>query len=216
MNTTINNTDFWTTFNKYKIPIIKSFKYIYKNCPDKEGIYNAFNNLLVSLYELNVFNKFDTNKSSFSEKKFEQFLFTWIYKILHESYSSSKKYSSRFKLTTVDTIPSIEDPCLDKKLSSENINHEDRRGRIYPPHLQDILLNHSIYSQEENLNYKQTLQIILNTLKKPLEKKILLLLNKGYSRKEISSILCVSQQYISSVIKNIQIKISNLKKKGVL
>jgi hypothetical protein len=201
--------DFWKTFYEYKDTISKSFSYIYKNCPDKEGYYNAFNNLIVQLYELNVFSKFNENKTKKNNKKFQQFLFMWIYKILHDTYKYNKNIQNRFKHVNVDNNIDVNSILSVEKTNTKIDPKDNRQGKKYPPHYNNV--SFTSFSPDKNIEYQQTKNLIFNTLKKDIYKKIIILLEQGYSKKEISEKLNISSQYLSLCLNKIKEKVNTLK-----
>jgi hypothetical protein len=117
--------DFWQNCEEYKELINRCFLFILNKFPNPDGEQDAYDTLLMRLYELNVFGKFDPKKlvakkmgvnkkdvSSISDeacsserlseigididKKFEQFIFNWIKHVLQESYTQRGKQASRF------------------------------------------------------------------------------------------------------------------------
>lgn len=206
--------NFWNTIQDNKETINKSFYYIYKNCPDKEGYINAFNNLIIKLYDLNVFNKFNKNKSTYNNKKFQQFLFMWIYKILHDNYKLNKNLQNKFKTNiNIDSYINIKELQIehtDTKISTS----KDRRGKIYPPCYQNV--SYTNFLPDKHIEYIQNRNLILKHLKKDILKKIFLFIEKGYSKKEITDSLNISYQYLSICINKIKKCIISLKEKKLL
>jgi hypothetical protein len=114
----INN--FWSIYKDNKAVITRCFHHHFNSNPDADGIDGSFNNLIVELHRLNIFEKFNLrklaeaagktdllNKETLTEedliragidvqKKWEQFLFNWIKSILNHKYVANGKHSRRF------------------------------------------------------------------------------------------------------------------------
>lgn len=115
---------FWSILEDNKILVKRCFNYILSKYPNVEGREAAYNHMLIKLWELDVFFKFDIKKvyskrtgiqeSEISDeditrdslmsrginpdKKFEQYIYKWVEQILYSSYFSNGKYFKRFKL----------------------------------------------------------------------------------------------------------------------
>jgi hypothetical protein len=123
----MNLDEFWVKYAQHKKLIDRCFHYLLSSrFPNPEGEQDAYSTLLMRMYELDVFNKFnpkrivaqrkgicknqandavadsevsDENLQKLGidiEKKFEQFVFKYIEHILQEAYMQRKKQSQRF------------------------------------------------------------------------------------------------------------------------
>jgi len=119
--------DYWTNVVSYQDLIKRCFSYLYRKFPNpQDGVQESYQDLLVRLYELDVFSRFDPRKilaahGDLSEeqtkkvttakatkllkkrgvnvdKKFEQFVYKWIEHILGESYH--KRVNHRYRYVT--------------------------------------------------------------------------------------------------------------------
>ena len=119
-------SDFWTNYAAHKDLIDRCFHYLLSHrFPNVEGEQDAYDSMLVKLYDLNVFLKFDVRrlvvqkmgmdkKCTYQiseqdcseevlqglginvEKKFEQFVFKWVEHFLQEAYSQRAKHAARY------------------------------------------------------------------------------------------------------------------------
>jgi hypothetical protein len=118
---------FWETYAKNRDLIDRCFHYLLQSrFPNPDGEQDAYSTLLMRMYELDVFNKFDPKKivakkrgicknqanAAVSDeevsdealkamgidikKKFEQFVFKYIEHILQEAYMQRKKQAHRY------------------------------------------------------------------------------------------------------------------------
>jgi DNA-directed RNA polymerase specialized sigma24 family protein len=141
-------SDFWTNYETHKDLIERCFHYLLSHrFPTIEGEHDAYDTMLVKLYELNVFSRFDLRrliaqkmgmdkKNTYqisesdcceevlqglgidADKKFEQFVFKWIEHVLSECYAQRAKHAARY-------IPSndmAEEPPRDSKDLWERLN----------------------------------------------------------------------------------------------
>ena len=113
--------NFWENVKDNEKLIIRCFMSHFHRHPDAEGIDGSFNNLMVRLYELKVFERFDLKKllkaagkegilsdDSITQetleemgidvkKKWEQFIYKWIEQVINYEYNRNGKRSRMFR-----------------------------------------------------------------------------------------------------------------------
>lgn len=91
--------DYWDNVSYHKELIEKCFHHLYAKYPNSEGVDDTFNTLLTELYRLSVFRKFDPDQHSSDvlEKKFEQFLYVWIQKVLRDAFNKCRLRYIRYR-----------------------------------------------------------------------------------------------------------------------
>lgn len=238
--------NFWDNYDIHNKLIRRCFSYIYNRHPDPEGKLLSYNNLLVKMHEYNVFERFDINKLIIAagisvvlsekenseevllkagidiNKKWEQFIYKWIEKIVNDEYNKNGRLSRRFIPGDTHTDYGIprEDASSWITDAEEAITYEkkfaeytdDRRGRKFPP----TFSNRYIAGEEEFDNQLEALEAtdmrdnILSKLSGKNDKAVFLLLEQGLSEKEISEKLNFSQQYVGTIIHKIRNLVSQL------
>jgi hypothetical protein len=231
--------NFWYTYQNNMDIIIRCFRYHFHRHPDPDGKDQSFNTLIVKLHELKVFERFDLNKlveaaekvgtinkselSSITEeelkkagidvdKKWEQFLFNWIKKILCNEYDKRGSYYKHFcraesleeygtanELMNSWITDSEEAEAYEKKF--ETYKKDDRRGRKIPP----SFTNRYVAGEEgfDNPFEATAADDLRNAMSKRLsdiEMKILGLLEQGYTERDIVTEIGYSQQYVNKKI----------------
>jgi len=233
--------NFWENIKENKDLITRCFRHHFKRHPDAEGWDGSFNNLMVRFYELKVFERFDLNRLLEAagkegalideditienlelmgidvEKKWEQFIYKWIEKVISYQYTVNGKRTKMFiseRKYSVDTgIPKEEKNSwiatenaeeYEKKFAAYKEN--DRRGRKFAPTFE----NRFTPSGDEFDNPLEVLSAnsLENSIREKLTGKrdiaVFNLLSKGLPEKEIATELNVTQQYVNMIAKRIR------------
>ena len=162
--------DFWQNYDTYEAVVRRCFislyytKFPHFSSERYDNLEASYNNLLIELNRLRIFERFDIDKPNIStasiEKKLEQYLFTWTESILYKEYHDRKRRTLRFR--RVDSLDDLhrdiyksnekaqeifadEDVTVDvsllsKKQKEEAIETEDKANKLYKryPTLRDI------------------------------------------------------------------------------
>lgn len=116
--------DFWTNFETYEDVIKRCFTYLYfKKFPseDPQGETESFDNLIVEMNRLSVFDRFDVKRPNPAnhtiDKSFEQFLFKWTEQILYREYHDRRRRTIRFR--RINDVDLIHRDTYDPRLHTE-------------------------------------------------------------------------------------------------
>lgn len=92
--------DYWQNVSEHETLIRKLYMYLFTTrYPVSHDVEEAYHHVLVKLYQLDVFNKFDANrgrKDKLVQKKFEHYMLNMISHILEEAYQSNRRYWAVF------------------------------------------------------------------------------------------------------------------------
>jgi hypothetical protein len=232
--------NFWNFFEENKNLINRCFNHLFKRLPDYEGRKYSYNNLIIRMHELNVFCKFSLKKIAIKEKKehlinknnltkkdliesgvnvskrWENYIYNWIRKILLErsyienSYQSRYIYnSSLFDYPYKENYTYWAETEYKKSNNTEETNEKKpitRRGKIYPPHFDNRIHPSEEYFDNplDTLLAAETEQLILDNLNCKYEKEIYNLLKQEICSKDISYSLKLSISYTNKKIRKIR------------
>lgn len=236
--------NFWDNYQNNEDLILRCFRYLFKRHPDNEGESGSFNNLLIRMKELKVFERFDIMKIAIAakekglisegdlsevctesslkdlginvDKKWEQFIYKWIEKIISYEYRRNGRHSRTFingedavnyGIPVQNKTSWIQDPKKAASYSEKfNAYSNDRRGRKFPPTFSGryIAGEDEFDNQLDALSTSELKSSIIDKLTGKNDIRIfeLMLLNK--TEKEISEELNFSKQYIGSIIRKIR------------
>lgn len=230
--------NFWDNVKNNEALIKRCFMHHFNRHPDPEGVELSYNNLVMKMHEYNVFGRFDLRKlvvaSGISvalsddpekaledagvnvNKKWEQFIYKWIEKIINEEYNKNGKLSRTFihNDTLIDYgIPErekvswITDPqeaeAYEAKFQSYT---SDRRGRKFAPTFRD----HSRYSEgefdspEDVAEASDLREYIMSKLTGRYLLDVFLLMEKGYSRGPIAKEIGFSPEYVRRMMNKVR------------
>jgi len=233
--------NFWSNVKKNESLIKRCFVHHYKRHPDPEGVDSSYNNLLVRLNELGVFDRFELRKLVIAshaegligdqeltpellksiginvEKKWEQFMYKWIEKIVNEEYNKNGTYSRKFvrgeELHDYGIPRSEQSMWIEDRKEAEEYeakfnayNEEDRRGRKFPPTFSNryIAGEEDFDNQLEAYSASELRSLILTKLTGKNDHAIFELLEQGYAEKAIAEKLGCSRAYASATIREIR------------
>jgi hypothetical protein len=233
--------NFWDNFFNNEVLIRKCFFHHYNRHPDPENLDGSYNNLIIKLHEYNVFGRFDLKKLMVAaglsvafiqsdmeaeaeldgagvnlSKKWEQFIYKWIEKIINEEYNKNGKRSKRFlhgeKLVDYG-VPQEERTSWIQNSEEATMYEErfvkytdDRRGRKFPPSFSNryVAGEEEFDSPLEALEATDTRKAILDRLKGKNDESVFNLLEQGLTEKDIAGKLGFTQQYVGPIIRKIR------------
>jgi hypothetical protein len=239
--------NFWKNVENNKDLILKCFKHHFKKHPDPDGEQASYNNLLVKMNEYGVFNRFDLERlviaagmeGVFSgipltesmvksmgidvEKKWEQFIFKWIEKILNEEYNRNGKISRTFRhgnklfdygIPRNNRTSWIDDPreAIAYEVKFNNYSKTDRRGRKFAPTFYEryIAGDEGFDDPCEAFSATELRKKILSRLNGTNDQAVFKLMEKDMTESAIAKELNLSTSYIGKVISKIRTVTSEL------
>lgn len=249
--------DFWTLVKSNDSLIKRCFTHLFSMFPDTNGYTYSFNNVLVRLYEMQIFEKFTHEKLIIGklsgmyrkaghkkdealmlakeemdrehytidnvrgkaidvDKKWEQYIYTWIQKIINDEYCKNGNYMRKYRHN--ESMIDYGTPAEEKSywIESEeeiisfkenNANFkDDRRGKLFPPSFS----NRVRPSEEEfdaaldTLEARDLQESICSRLEDKEQRIFKLLTEEGMSAEEISVAIGCTPQNINRIIKKIR------------
>jgi len=244
--------NFWENVEENKELILRCFTNLFHRLPDADGIDGSFNNLMLRFYELKVFERFDLKKllkaagkeGSLNdnditkdnlekiginvEKKWENFIYMWILKIIRDEYNRNGKWLKTFrhndyyvdygmpKEKVSNWLETEEDiKKYNEKLAS--YKEGDRRGRKYAPTFKERIIpsGEEFDNPLDSLSAKRLRESILVRLTGKNDKAVFELLEKGFAVKDICIKFNKSQQYINEIVREIRSITKNICKESM-
>lgn len=232
--------NFWSTYAQNKDVVTRCFMHHFNRHPDAEGIDGSFNNLLVKMHEMGVFERFNLRRLAEAagktellskeviteadlkeaginvQKKWEQFLYKWIEKIVNDQYNANGKRSRKFinNYNSMDYGVSVEErtPWIETEEEARAYEDKlakdsgDRRGRIFPPTFENryVAGEENFDNQFEAQSASDLKNKIMSRLTGKNDHAVFTLMLQDYSDKEIGEKLEVSQQYVSTITRKIR------------
>lgn len=239
--------NFWKNIENNKELILRCFMYSFKKHPDPDGEQASYSNLLIKMNEYGVFNRFDLERLVIAagveglleglplteswvkavgvdvDKKWEQFIFKWIEKIINEEYNRNGKISRTFKhgnrlldygIPEPDRTSWIDDPeeaiAYEEKFNS--YSETDRRGRKFAPTFSGryIAGDEGFDDPCDALSAMELRERILSRLTGINDHAIFELMEKDMTESAIAKKLNLSTSYIGKVIRKIRTVVSEL------
>lgn len=239
--------NFWKNVENNKDIILRCFRHHFKKHPDPEGYHASYHNLLVKMNEYGVFDRFDLERLVIAagvegvftgcpisesdlinaginvEKKWEQFIYKWVEKIVNEEYNRNGKRARSLKhgdtlfdygIPGSDKTSWINDPedarAYEKKFNS--YSKEDRRGRKFPPTFSGRYIAGEDFFDDpcDSFSAMELRERILSKLTGINDHAIFELIEKGMTEKEISKELKFSTSYVGKVTRKIRTVVSEL------
>lgn len=240
--------NFWSNVKKNESLIKRCFVHHYNRHPDPEGVESSYHNLLVRLNELGVFDRFELRKLVIAshaegligdqeltpellksiginvEKKWEQFIYKWIEKIVNEEYNKNGTYSRKF--VKGEELHDYGIPRSDRKMWIEDrkeaeeyeakfkaYNEEDRRGRKFPPTFSNRYRagEEGFDNQLDAYSASELRNQIIGRCSNPKEILVFELLEQGYAEKDIAEKLGCSCAGAGLMIRKIRDTVRRLR-----
>lgn len=233
--------NFWKNVENNKDLILRCFLHHFKRHPDPDGEQASYSNLLIKMNEYGVFNRFDLERLIIAagvegvltgnpitetdlinaginvEKKWEQFIYKWIEKILNEVYNRNGKFSRTFKhgydlfdygIPEADKTPWIHDQeeAADYEKKFNSYSETDRRGRTFAP----TFSNRYIAGEEgfddacDAFSAMELRKRILSRLTGINDRAVFELMEKDLTESEIARELNFSTSYVGKVSRKIR------------
>jgi hypothetical protein len=149
-------------------------------------------------------------------KKWEQFIYKWIEKIINEEYNKNGKLSKRFLhgdrlvdygIPNEERTSWIHDTEEAAMYEERFVKYtEDRRGRKYPPSFTSryVAGEDEFDSPDGTLEANDVRRAILDRLSGSNDESVFALLEQGLTEKIIAEKLDFSQQYVGVIIRKIR------------
>ena len=230
--------NFWDNVKNNEALIKRCFMHHFKRHPDPEGVDRSYNNLMVKMHEYNVFNRFDIRKLVVAagisvaisddperalaesgvnvNKKWEQFIYKWIEKVINEEYNKNGKMSRTFfhgedliesgipKCDKTSWInDSVEAAAYEAKFQSYS---GERRGRKFSPTFED----RTTYSEEgfdspaDIVELSDLREYVVSKLTGKYLQEVFSLMEKGASRKDIAREMGFSPEYARRMMNKVR------------
>ena len=220
---------FWKGYAQYETLIKKCFNYIYgRKFPNynREDEQETYNDLLITLENLDIFNKFDPTKCFKRaiplEKRFEQFMYKWTESFLSRSYNERKVRTNRFRRTSatndihtgsfVSNYVTKSEPSetyiqLDLLSSKQKSTEYKLKAKAHKEavayHVSDPQ-EEPITSVEDDLVEADLWSGILGSCKSDMERQIVTLRKEGSNNEEIAAVIGYTKQYVSLILDKIK------------
>lgn len=216
--------DFWSKIEEHDSLIHRCFNYcLHNRYPNPEGSEDAYNDLIVCMWEMKVFSRFDEkrlSKGASVSKSFEQFIFSWVNKILSEAYKKrglhSKRYLHAEGLTERQNLSDLrmrldETPwaqSLEEKESTRAYSEKrvDRKRIRIPPLPSDVgeYVGSAAEDPLESLSARDLYETIRGNIRKERDRKILDLMAEGISQQEIAEGMSMNKSTLNQVVRRIR------------
>jgi len=234
--------NFWDNFRNNEALIRRCFSHHFSRHPDCGGVDESFNNLIVCLHEMRVFEKFDLKRLLIAagkeglvdmdnvteealknvginvDKKWEQFIYKYIEKILNMQYNRTAKLIKRtahgdtladygLPVESVTSWISTAEEATDYEEKYTKYSEEDRRGRVYAPSFSGryIAGEEGFDNQLDATSVSDLKNRISSELHTDLDHTVFQLLTvEGLSEKEIAIKTETSQQNVNRILLKIK------------
>ena len=217
----------WENVSTHESLLRACFHYLLAKYPDPEGAVSAWDYVLLRLYEMSIFSRFDPTKhpAEIVDKKFQQFIYKWVEQILNNGYNSRMITAARnrhgFKMDRLSTeslataspgssgVPDALDISR-----ARSIAYKMRRGKTVTgvkramPTLRDAA--DYVAEQPQNPLEKVIVEELWGKLmavaETDIEKKTLFYRTHGYKTADIAEILGQNRQTIDQTLKRLRIR----------
>jgi RNA polymerase sigma factor (sigma-70 family) len=226
--------EFWHNYDTYEATIRRCFislyytKFPHFTSERFDNVEASYNNLLVELNRLRIFERFDVTKPDISQssidKKLEQYLYKWTESILYKEYHDRKRRTLRFR--RVDSLEdlhrdvyksneksreifanedvSIDENFLPEDQKKEAIEVKEKVNKLYKryPTLRDIpaMSSEKYESPLDAIEERETLDIIMSVCSNDREMDAVRLKKDGLSNEEVAESLGCSASSVDSIL----------------
>ena len=198
--------DYWDNYSYHEDLIRRCFQHIYHKFTLSESPDEVFNILLTEFYRIAIFQKFDPSihPKDKQEKKFEQFIYVYINKVVRDVQSKGRLNFTRYKkVENLENItPSTYESFKKQRGISSWKNENDpiekkKKGRWITPHIKFHKNNYvGEQSRQDEVFCAQELLVKLKSSFNETENKMLEMILEGVSKQDIiNSIHCKPYHY---------------------